>query len=118
VELPHLEGLADEFRKDGIDLISVSNMIRATYAGDSAKVAAALVGEIGKLTRMAQFHKMTMPVSYAVPGSAFARDYNLMYGTVVVIDRGGRILSVDPIEVKKLRTSLERLAATKVAVAR
>jgi hypothetical protein len=113
-----VEELADEFRKDGIDLIAVSNMQRSTLAGDSTQVAAAVGAEIGKLTRMSQFHNMTMPVGYAAPGSAFAQDYDLMFGTIIVIDRAGKILSVDPIDLLKVRASLERLAANKVTQVR
>jgi hypothetical protein len=116
VELPHLAKLADEFRKDGIDLAAVSTMRHAMFAGDSARVDSAVVDEIAKLKGLAKLHNVQMPIGYVIPTGDFTRDYKVGNTSIIVIGRDGKILSIAPLYMTNLRTVFESLAANKIAL--
>jgi hypothetical protein len=116
VELPHIAKLADEFRKDGIDMAAISTMRHALIAGDSAQVDSAVVDEIGKLKGLVKFNHVQMPIGYAVPHGEFVNAYNVGNASIIVIGRDGRVLSIKPYYQTNLRSVFENLAANKVAL--
>src|SRR5262245_22958321 len=101
--------MAREYRERGVDFIAVSTFRVADAREDTVERRQAVNEEVAKLTGMASFNAMTMPVGMAPPESQFLKDYHVVNASAIVIGPTGQVAYHGGMNLDRLRAELDRM---------